>query len=240
MIIFGHRLYGKTLRCGESYVATSFFHLWFVPVLPLGSVVVLRSLPGGHVEEIRTRFHWASAGLAVLRGWSAFLVLHGLFNWMEEAPTNGALYGPVATALGVVGLVLGFLVLGRTSPLKRAQLETYAQVFGHPVDLALIDAARQPLADALRERLVTTGRQYAIHYRATYDPSTQWGALALDPTMRSREFLTDALALARIEWSFAEGAARGELARTHDRIWEKLRESEPAAPAVEPVHANPG
>ena len=40
MLVFGMRLYGRTHRCGESYVATWFFHIWFIPRLPLGSVVV--------------------------------------------------------------------------------------------------------------------------------------------------------------------------------------------------------
>ena len=122
-----------------------------------------------------------------------------------------------------------FFVLGRPSATQRAQLETYARVFGHPVDLALLGAARDGLAAWLREQIVTTGQQYAVNYRATYDPATQWGALALDPSMRDVAYLTNALALARIEGSRASGAAKAELAQTHERIWARLQELEAAA-----------
>ena len=49
-----------------------------------------------------------------------------------------------------------------------------------------------------------------MNYRATYDPATQWGTLALDPSMRDVAYLTNALALARIEGSRASGAAKAE------------------------------
>ncbi len=232
MIVFGQRLYGKTLRCGDAYVATRFFHVWFIPLIPMGSSIVLRSLDGGLVESIRTPFHFPSVGLALLRGWSVVLLLHGLLNWMEPDPA--APYdGPVVSAVALVGLVLGLFVLGRTSKTKRAQLETYAQVFGHPIDLALLGDAREQLANAIREQLVVHGCQYAVHYRATYDPATQWGALALDPAMRDRVYLTQALALARIEASRASGPAKAELTQTHDRIWARMQELGPvAAPAM--------
>lgn len=239
MIIFGQRLYGKTLQCGEAYVATRFFHLWFIPIIPMGSSIVVRSLEDGQVESIRTPLHLPSIGLALLRGWSVFLLLHGLLNWMEADPVS-PWYGPAVSALAVIGLVLGFFVLGRTSALKRAQLETYALVFGHPVDLALLGDAREHLAALLREQLVTTGRQYAVHYRATYDPATQWAALALDPAMRDRGYLTHALALARVEASRASGAAKAELAQTHDRIWAKLQELGPGAPPAVTTDATAG
>jgi hypothetical protein len=232
MIVFGQRLYGRMMQCGDAYVATRFFHVWFIPLIPFRSQLVLRSLPGGQIETLPTPFHWPSVGLAVLRGWSVFLLLHGLLNWIETDPVNGRYYGPVVSALAVLGLVLGFFVLGRTSATKRAQLETYARVFGHPVDLGLLGDARDGLAAWLRDQLVATGSQYAIHYRATYDPATQWGALALDPAMRDPAYLTNALALARIEASRARGAARAELAQTHDRVWARLQEVEAAAAPV--------
>ena len=40
MIVFGQRLYGKMMQCGEAYVATRFFHVWFIPLIPLQSMVV--------------------------------------------------------------------------------------------------------------------------------------------------------------------------------------------------------
>lgn len=229
MIVFGQRLYGKMMQCGEAYVATRFFHVWFIPLIPLQSMVVLRSFEGGQIEALQTPFHARSIGLAVLRGWSAFLLLHGLFSWLGAAPGDAGYYGPAVTAIALLGLVLGFFVLGRPSATQRAQLETYARVFGHPVDLALLGDARDGLAAWLREQLVTTGQQYAVNYRATYDPATQWGTLALDPSMRDVAYLTNALALARIEGSRASGAAKAELAQTHERIWARLQELEAAA-----------
>jgi hypothetical protein len=60
--------------------------------------------------------------------------------------------------------------------------------------------------------------------------------------MRDVAYLTNALALARIEGSRASGAAKAELAQTHERIWARLQELEAAAaPAATPtMGAHPG
>lgn len=236
MLVFGTRLYGKTLRCGESYVATWFFHLWFVPLLPLGSAVVLRPLEGNQVQTIKTSIQWRSLGLAYLRGWSVFLLLHGIFNWVEAVPEDPSLYGPVVSAAALVLLVISFFVLGRTSDETRARLETYGEVFGYPVDLALLGGSADSLAAAIRERIVSFGRTTAMNYRAMYDPATQWGHIAMDPSMVDRGFLVHALCLARIERARVTGAARAELDALHERIWSKLRglHAAPALPWQQP------
>ncbi len=239
MLVFGKRLYGKVLRCGESHVATWFFHLWLVPLIPLGSVIVLRT-EGAATQVLKTRLHLPSLGLAYLRAWSVFFLLHGLLNWAEERPSNGEYYGPVVTLLAAVGVIVGFFVLGRTRADTRARLETYGRVFGHPVDLALLGPEADGVATWLRQQLVASGRKVAVNYRVTYDPETQWGAIALDPSMNDARFLTHALCLARIERSKVKGAERASLDTLHDRIWERLRSLDaartpPDAPSVQPT-----
>ncbi|MFO0625960.1 MAG: hypothetical protein U0325_10125 [Polyangiales bacterium] len=240
MLVFGNRLYGKLLKCGESYVATWFFHVWFVPLIPLGSVVVLQHLDGNQVQTVKTSLQWRSLGLAYLRGWSVFLLLHGLLNWAEVTPEDPSLYGPVVSAVAVVLLVLGFAVLGRTDDATRARLEVYREVFGFPVDLALLGPAADGVAAAVHERLVSFGRTTAMNYRVMYDPATQWGLIALDPSMTDRAFLVHAMCLARIERARAQGESRAALDTLHDQIWARLQGLHaPAATAWAPPAAHP-
>lgn len=240
MLVFGNRLYGKLLQCGESYVATWFFHVWFIPLFPLGSAVVLQPLEGNQVQTVKTSLQWRSVGLAYLRGWSVFLLLHGLLNWAENTPDDPSLYGPAVSALAVVLAVVGFFVLGRTDAATRARLELYREVFGYPVDLALLGPAADAVATSVHERLVAFGRTTAMNYRVMYDPATQWGLIALDPSMTDRGFLVHAMALARIERGRAQGEARAALDTLHDQIWARLQGLHAApAPAWAPPAAHP-
>jgi hypothetical protein len=242
MLVFGKRLYGRVLRCGEAYVATWFFHVWFIPLIPLGSAVVLRHLEGDQIQTLPTGLNLRSAAMAYLRGWSVFLLLHGLVTWADPGAEFGPYYGPAASLLALVGIVVGFFVLGRTDADTKARLETYARVFGHPVDLALLLAPdADGLARFLREELIANGRQTAVNYRVTYDPATQWGDIALDPSMTDPRFITHALCLARIERGQAQGAARAALDTLHDRIWTKLRALEAAYTqrAAQPIATAP-
>lgn len=239
MLIFGKRLYGKVLACGPSHVATWFFHLWFIPLIPLGSVIVLEKLDGDRLRLLPTRLHWASLGLAYFRAWSVFFLLHGLFNLGD--PENGAYYGAAVAIAAVVGIVVSFFVLGRTSADTRARLETYGRVFGHPIDLGLLRAEGDGVRSWLREQLIASGRTIAMTYREMYDPATQWGAIALDPSMTDRNFLACALCLARAERATVAGAERAAFDTLHDRIWERLRALNSASVPVTPsaTHTQP-
>lgn len=239
MLVFGKRFYGKVLRCRDAYVATQFFHFWFIPLIPLGSVIVLRPLENNQLQTVKTPMHWGSVGLAYLRGWSIFMLLHGLLNWMEPAHVNGAYYGPVVSVLAAVGIVVSFFVLGRTSAATKARFEVYARVFGHPIDLALLGPAGSDVAAWLRSQIVAHDVQLGAHYRAAYDPATQWAEIALDPSMRDPRFLTHALCLARIERTTAQGDARRALDATHDRIWARLCELDATVTAPARTPAQP-
>lgn len=228
MLVFGRRLYGRILHCEPSYVATWFLHVWFIPIIPVGSVVVLEPLDGGNLQIAKTRFNWRSAGVALLRGWSVFLLLHGLLSWAEADPEASALYGPIVSALALAGIVAGFFVVGRVSEETRARHDVYRAVFGYPVDLSLLVECAESLSASLRERLIASGRGTAMNYRATYDPATQWGEMALDPMMTDRDFLVHAMCLARVERGAARGEARDALDALHDRIWARLRSLGPA------------
>lgn len=240
MLVFGRRLYGRILKCDESCVATWFLHVWFVPIIPAGSVLVLAPLPGDQLRVVKTDLNLRSIGVAYLRGWSVFLLLHGLFNIVEADPDGSALYGPAVAAVAVLGIILGFFVLGRTSDETRARHEVYRSVFGYPVDLALLGPSGDAFAAALRERIAVLGRNTAASYRAMLDPVTRWGDIALDPMTTDREFLACAMSLARLERGRATGPARDAFDGLHDQIWARLRALGPApAPAWQPPAQHP-
>ncbi len=73
IIIWGTRLYGKTDEVGDElfYVATKFFHAWYLPLIPLGSVAVLEETEDGwHGVDIGFNFKslvlgWLRAALVI-------------------------------------------------------------------------------------------------------------------------------------------------------------------------------
>jgi hypothetical protein len=68
MIVYGTRMYGKTdVVPGMLHVATQFAHVWFIPICPVESYVVVgKTRSGWHVAKIRFSFKsmllaWARA-----------------------------------------------------------------------------------------------------------------------------------------------------------------------------------
>ncbi len=235
MVIYGRRLYGRRLEHRGSYVATWFFHLWFVPLIPLGSVMVLRELDGSSFETHRIDFNWRSAGLALLRVSPVLMVFHALDGFGDLRPGDPSWPMLLELLCAAALFVVALFVVGRPSADDRARLDAYALVYGYAVDLALLpEAAAIPLADRLRQVLVERGRAVALNYRANYDPATQWGALALDPSMRDPDVVLFAQCLARTLSGRAHGAERAQLDALHDQLHAKRLALTPA-----PTHAAP-
>jgi 4-amino-4-deoxy-L-arabinose transferase-like glycosyltransferase len=71
MIIWGMRLFGKVDEvAGLFHVATSFFHIWYVPLIPLGSHLVLGQTGEGW-KGIPVRLSLKSVTVAWVRGFAA-------------------------------------------------------------------------------------------------------------------------------------------------------------------------
>jgi hypothetical protein len=104
LILWGSRLYGKTDSVkGLFHVATLFWHLWYLPLIPLGSHLVLRG-PDNELYAVKLGLNakswllvWARAALLV---GGVYFLMAATFIAIEEA--NGGA-GPGIWAMGVVG-----------------------------------------------------------------------------------------------------------------------------------------
>lgn len=111
LIIWGSRLYGKVDEVpGFGHVATRFAHVWFLPLIPMGSVFV--------IEQSGNAWRGASVGLSgksVLAGWlriwlplaACVLGIMGvaMLNDRRGSPAIGAVE-LTAALLAAVGAVL--------------------------------------------------------------------------------------------------------------------------------------
>ncbi len=127
ILIWGQKLYGKCERVpGEFYVATKFFHLWYIPLIPLGSWVVLE---GSEVDDgwsgTSTPLSWRSVLMGYARAAFVLMAIGGVIGTFLSWSHGPAAFAPPLGA-GVVGLALFgatkiFDKAGRESTLERAR-----------------------------------------------------------------------------------------------------------------------
>jgi hypothetical protein len=67
VIIWGQRMYGRVDRFAGSHVATRFFHLYYVPLIPLSSWLVLAEHDEGRFQGIQVPLQLRSVMLAWTR-----------------------------------------------------------------------------------------------------------------------------------------------------------------------------
>ncbi len=236
IVIYGSRMYGKIDRCGRTFIATLFAHIYWLPLFPLGSKLVLEENGDGTYRFIAAGLNWRSVLAAYLRTWGVLGAIAAVFTTvplaMSQFDSNGEVLEMLATVFSVlvcVAAVVGaWAWLGRLSADERAQRIAYQDFAGHPIDVAMMREARYPLRDRLYGHVVERARgMISGGYRTTVEPTTHWGAIALDPTVSDVPFLRAALTLSRLEWSFAQGPARAQLASAHGMLWQKLRAADP-------------
>lgn len=134
LLIWGERICGRIDHVpGKCHVATRFFHLYYVPLIPLSSWVIVEG------TESEQGFHGCQIGMSgksVLFGWlQAALVVFGIINliWgvialtdpVQAADHSGAI---LKFVLGV--LSLGVWVLFNFRPLQ-ASAERADQLLQH-------------------------------------------------------------------------------------------------------------
>lgn len=74
IFIYGVELYGKVHAREGQYIATRFFHVFFLPLLPLGSVHILGREPGQtHMSKVELPLHGLSIITAYMRTWAPLL-----------------------------------------------------------------------------------------------------------------------------------------------------------------------
>lgn len=121
-IRFGIRFAGLiTLASGIS-IATRVFHIWYLPIIPLGTYQMT-----GEDTGIPTRFSFKSLGAAFFKSWG-FIAAVGVTALALDAGRRDPFWAYVAIAAVLFGLVYAsWLFLGRT-PETRPQTSGYVIV----------------------------------------------------------------------------------------------------------------
>jgi hypothetical protein len=106
MIFFGTRLYGRTDRVpGAFFVATEFIHVMLIPVLPIGTWLVLDPMKRSGLAEQEWQGKQLGLGLkSVVVGWSRGLV--GAFAVFASAGWPALVATPSSTPSEIRALTL--------------------------------------------------------------------------------------------------------------------------------------
>ncbi len=108
ILIWGQRLYGKCERVpGEFYVATKFFHLWYIPLIPLGSWVVIEGSDGEDGwRGTPLALVWKSLAFAYFRLLMVAGFVGGLCATLAINSSNGSFLPPLFGAVVSAGLFI--------------------------------------------------------------------------------------------------------------------------------------
>lgn len=106
------RVFGKVDEYGGELAASTFWHLWFLPLIPTGSVWI--SSTAGRAMAHPIRWHWRSIAAAYLRTWVPFVWFFGF-----AADTSG---GYATAGIGVV--LCAWSWTWRMAHRRRAQLRS--------------------------------------------------------------------------------------------------------------------
>lgn len=125
MIVFGTRLYGYCDNVeGEFHVATQFFHIWFVPLIPTGSYIVL-SEEGNSWRGVKIGFNLKSLLFAWVRAGMILSLLGGLIGGIALLAEGEVLAG-VAVLFGALlcggALFVSYRFLSNASPARAQEL----------------------------------------------------------------------------------------------------------------------
>ncbi len=230
LIIYGTRNAGVIDRCGATYISTRFFHIYWLPIIPLGSQLMLDE-PGNRAVSVG--LNGRSVLAAYVRAWGVVAALAfgaGALGGLEDfADDPVAVLVPAVLALAsALAVALSWAVLGRLTAEEKAKQLAYETRVGFPVDAALLGDARNELRGRLFADVVERARPFAsVGYRGAIDPERDWARIASMPETNDRQLVQSALTLARIEWSMTSGAERARWESEHRAIWLQMKALEP-------------
>ncbi|MDB4943498.1 MAG: hypothetical protein JWP97_3032 [Labilithrix sp.] len=235
IIVYGTRFYGKVKAAGTSYLGTKFFHIWYVPLIPIETHLILQENGNGGFRGIKSPFNVKSMLAAYLRVWGPIAVVaaiaigFGAISDFSDDPTAMAIVGVftgVVTLALFAGTVLSYAVLGQLSRAEKQKRAVYALHLGYAVDPEDMGDARHAFRDGLMSTIVERARGMAsMGYRMNADPAQAWPHLALDPTHNDDALITAAFTLSRLEAASAQGQQKLQMEQIHDQIWQRIERS---------------
>ncbi len=231
---YGTRLSGKVDAFAGSYIATRFFHIYYVPLIPLSSWMVLGE-DGASTRAISMPLNLRSIAAAYLRGVGSILavvlgieMLSFLSSTYKTVTVENVFPEIILPIALLAAAAAAWISLGRLSRAERGKRVAYWDAVGYFVDPAQLGDARHALIEKLRKDVYSKAKQLTeVGYRESYDPESKWRALACKPSMTDVEYLKQALTLCRLEWSFALGTHKAALAKDHELIFDNLRRAHP-------------
>jgi len=234
IIVYGTRFYGKIKAAGSSFLGTQFFHLYYVPLIPIGTHLILEE-GGGSFKGIKTDFSLKSMLAAYLRIWGPLAVVAAAaigIGALDDVSDDAMSMAVVGVFTGVVTLallastILGWAVVGKLSHDEKKQRAVYALHLGYHVDPADMGEARRSFRDGLLATITERARgMAAMGYRMNADPSVAWPHVALDPTHSDDQLITAAFTLARLDASLAEGQQKFQMDQVHEQLWQRIARS---------------
>jgi hypothetical protein len=148
VIFYGTNTFGPVDEIDNvGRVETRFFHVWFLPLIPLGSLFVV---DGDDERAVRVPFSFKSLMTAWLRaafGWSGFALLaFAAYHAIE----TGKAVPIVASAVAAIGSLVVFWLIGRLmarcSPARRTELLAHMGIAAPPAPPARISQPPLPVA----------------------------------------------------------------------------------------------
>lgn len=241
IIIYGTRMYGRIDKFAGQCIATRFFHLYYLPLIPLSSWLVLGNTDDGQERVIDIGLSGRSLGIAYLRIYgviaalvAGFLCVGALSGASALEPAELIPMGLVA-ALAATAAVLAWVRLGQLSRDAKAQRAVYFDHTGLFTDPALLPAeVKGPVRERLKTLLHARAQGTDIGPRLLDSPEEpRWIAMARSATFTDTEAVKASLTLCRLEWQEASGPEKQRLASAHQAIWERVKTLDPEALHVE-------
>jgi len=203
VIIYGHRAYGRVDEWGGEYAQTSFVHIYYMPIVPTGSLWVTREHAGTQFG-VPIEVHLKSVAATYLRTWAIVAAVVAF----SVAP--GLVTGSVALALGLASAYSWtWLALRGAAARHRSDFNLLA--FGTRCEPKRMPRdTRAKLAASLEERRSKLAEQRPV------EDVARFGAHSLDEAVLAYGVLR--IAALDHRDAAADAAADRLLAGSHDKL----------------------
>jgi hypothetical protein len=236
LIIYGTRMYGKTQEFRGSYRGTKFFHIWYMPLFPVGSHIVFEETGDGY-RGIDGKFSFASMFAGYARVWGIIGLLGSLasvagsISTLQSDPEIGIVelvFAGFMLLLAIGALVLGWAVIGKLSTEEKQQRAVFGRFTGLHVDLAETKDLRFTLRNTVMGQFVAAAQHLAAAgYRVAVDPMTHWMQIAMDPSIGDEVIVGSAFTIAHLDASASSGPQKAEIESLRHALWKKLKHINP-------------
>lgn len=226
-IVWGQRMYGRVDRFAGSYVATRFFHIYYLPLIPLSSWLVLEDQGKGNFLGLQVPMQARSVLVAWSRVVSIVLLLASLPAFLDMRMQAGSVaVAALSTIATAAAALFAWFRLGKLSAEDKVARVVYSDFAGRFVDVALLKNQRERLKATTIEEL---DRHLARHATSSYReaPQSSWREIATRPDLRDVPLLKAALTRCRLEEADAKGPVRREMQLAHAAILRNLVAASP-------------